>query len=77
MTDEELREYDFPRVHSRSQVNFNGPIPRNVRMAAGLVSFSDEIDEERRALQKDPKAFLAKRRREAEERIKKRKDKKT
>lgn len=72
ITDAGLLEYDFPRVHSRSQVNFNGPIPRDVRMAAGLIVFSDEIDKTRKALRKDPKGFLRRRRKEAQNRLKKR-----
>ena len=60
MTDEEMREYECPRLHSRDQINSTGPMPQNVRIAAGLIVTADENDTERAMLEKRRKEILHK-----------------
>jgi hypothetical protein len=74
MTDAEILQLETPRVHSSDQVSLHGQITRNVRINAGLVVFSDDIDREREELHKNPRAFIKRRQQEASDRIRKRKD---
>jgi hypothetical protein len=77
MTDAKILELETPRVHSSDQVSLYGQTSRNVRINAGLVVFSDDIDKEREKLRKNSKRFLSKLREEAQGRIKEREERRS
>ena len=70
MTDAEFRTYETPRVTSRDQINFGGPISRNVRVNAGLVVFTEDLERERENLHKSVPKCLVQRRSAMKARIK-------
>lgn len=62
-TSDETLEEDFSSIHSSDQINFEGPPSSDMRINAGLVVSSDDLEKERAALNENPKVFFREKRR--------------
>lgn len=69
-TSDETLEEDIPSIHSSSQINFEGPLTSDMRINAGLIVSSDDLEKERAALNENPKGFFQRIRKSAQNRLK-------
>jgi len=71
LSEADLMEYNVPRVTDPSKLHMPGRsrARQSVRIAAGMFVTTGEIDAEHRLLRKDPRKFIAQRRKEARARL--------